>query len=189
VKYFYDTEFHEDGKTIDFISIGIVAEDGREFYAVSSDFDTRRVARNDWLMNNVMSTIDHDQFITYDYLGLPAVRDLYVTDKAVLPKERIAKEIMYFIGGDRSPQFWAWYSAYDHVCLAQLFGTMHDLPGLMPMYTNDLRTLVDLARLKPSNLPKQAEGLHNALADARQNRVRYDFLMEILENARPALPF
>jgi hypothetical protein len=44
VKYFYDCEFLEDGKTIDFISIGIVAEDGREFYAVSNEFDTRRVA-------------------------------------------------------------------------------------------------------------------------------------------------
>ena len=36
VKYFFDTEFYEDGKTIDLISIGIVAEDGREFYAVSN---------------------------------------------------------------------------------------------------------------------------------------------------------
>lgn len=33
MKYFLDTEFHEDGKTIDLISIGIVAEDGREYYA------------------------------------------------------------------------------------------------------------------------------------------------------------
>jgi hypothetical protein len=29
MKYFYGTEFIEDGKTIDLISIGIVAEDGR----------------------------------------------------------------------------------------------------------------------------------------------------------------
>ncbi len=30
MRYFLDTEFYEDGKTIDLISIGIVAEDGRE---------------------------------------------------------------------------------------------------------------------------------------------------------------
>ena len=32
MKYWLDTEFIEDGKTIDLLSIGIVAEDGREFY-------------------------------------------------------------------------------------------------------------------------------------------------------------
>lgn len=48
MKYFIDTEFIEDftrpwiGKTrhyIDLISIAIVAEDGREYYAISKDFD------------------------------------------------------------------------------------------------------------------------------------------------------
>ena len=39
MRYFYDTEFIEDGSTIELVSIGIVAEDGREFYAVSTEFD------------------------------------------------------------------------------------------------------------------------------------------------------
>lgn len=52
MKYFIDTEFIEGfhkplfGKRrhfIDLISIGIVAEDGRKFYAVSKDFDVKRV--------------------------------------------------------------------------------------------------------------------------------------------------
>ena len=38
-RYFYDCEFIEDGRTIELISIGVVAEDGREFYAVSTEFD------------------------------------------------------------------------------------------------------------------------------------------------------
>lgn len=50
MKYFYDTEFLEGtqksffGKskpTIDLISIGIVAEDGREYYAISKDFNLK----------------------------------------------------------------------------------------------------------------------------------------------------
>lgn len=181
MKYFYDTEFHEDGKTIDFISIGIVClETGEEYYGVSDEFDTRRVARNDWLMANVMSSIDHDQFITYDGDGFPAVRDIYVTDKAAKSKWQISRDIADFVGADRRPQFWAWYSAYDHVCLAQLFGKMIDLPDKIPMYTNDIRTLVDLASLQPNMLPRQPEGLHNALADARWNVERYNYLMEIL---------
>lgn len=180
MKYFYDTEFLEDGKTIDLISIGILAEDGREFYAVSSEFDTRRVAKHNWLMGNVMNSIDHEQFICYDGDGFPAVRDIFVTDEAALTRPQIARGITDFIGADRQAQFWAWYSAYDHVVLAQLFGLMIDLPNMVPMYTNDIRSLVDLARLQPSKLPRQPEGLHNALADAKWNKVRYDYLMGIL---------
>lgn len=37
MKYFLDTEFIEDGVTIDLISIGIVSDDGREFYACNRD--------------------------------------------------------------------------------------------------------------------------------------------------------
>ena len=57
MKYFIDTEFHEYTKkvlpwskginTIDLISIGIVAEDGREYYAISKDFDLK-AAWNSW---------------------------------------------------------------------------------------------------------------------------------------------
>jgi hypothetical protein len=38
-KYFFDTEFDEDGKTIELISIGIKCADGREYYAVSREFE------------------------------------------------------------------------------------------------------------------------------------------------------
>ena len=39
MQYFYDTEFIDNGRHIDLISIGIVAADGREFYSVSTEFD------------------------------------------------------------------------------------------------------------------------------------------------------
>lgn len=34
MRIYYDCEFLEDGNTIDLISMGMVAEDGRELYAV-----------------------------------------------------------------------------------------------------------------------------------------------------------
>lgn len=36
----YDTEFHEDGRTIDLISIGIVAADRIERHPTETDGDT-----------------------------------------------------------------------------------------------------------------------------------------------------
>ena len=41
-RYFYDCEFIEDGRVIDLVSIGVVDEYGREFYAVSTEFDATR---------------------------------------------------------------------------------------------------------------------------------------------------
>ena len=37
MKIFFDTEFIEDGKTIDLISIGMVREDGETYYASSPE--------------------------------------------------------------------------------------------------------------------------------------------------------
>ena len=59
MRYFYDTEFIEDGNTIELVSIGIVAEDGREYYAVSTDFDAARA--NPWA-------------VSYTHLTLPTKR-------------------------------------------------------------------------------------------------------------------
>lgn len=52
MRYFYDTEFIDNGRIIDLISIGVVAEDGREFYAVSTEFDPESAGR--WVRHNVL---------------------------------------------------------------------------------------------------------------------------------------
>lgn len=145
MKYFYDTEFHEDGKTIDLISIGIVAEDGREYYAVNRSADWLRIKRHSWLMDNVVQHLPNSG-----------------TWK---PKRQIAQEVKDFLLASTPPELWAWFCAYDHVVLAQLFGPMIDLPEGIPMYTHDLRALVDY--LPDDELPKQAGGVHDALEDAR----------------------
>jgi hypothetical protein len=175
VKYYYDTEFHERGgaSAIEAISIGIVAEDGRTYYAVYDDFDTRAVASNEWLMKNVMSTIDHDQFVVADFEGKPLVRDIYVTDKDSKPRTQIAAEIIAFVQGTE-PEWWNWYGAYDHVVLCQTFGTMMDLPHGFPMFSCDLKQLHRDKGYPP--MPRQPNGLHNALDDAKFNVVRYNYL-------------
>jgi hypothetical protein len=60
-RYWYDTEFVEDGRTIDLVSIGIVAEDGRELYAVSSEFDQGKLLANPWLVANVWPSLPKRQ--------------------------------------------------------------------------------------------------------------------------------
>lgn len=52
MRFFIDAEFIEDGRTIDLISIGIVREDGREFYAINDDCDWDKAS--DWVRENVL---------------------------------------------------------------------------------------------------------------------------------------
>jgi hypothetical protein len=68
-------------------------------------------------------------------------------------------------------ELWAWYAAYDHVALAQLWGAMPALPREIPRFTKDLRQLWD-DRGRP-RLP-EAEGRHDALIDARHNLARWN---------------
>lgn len=51
-RIWFDTEFIEDGRTIDLISIGMVRDDGCEFYMENSECDFSRVS--DWVKANVV---------------------------------------------------------------------------------------------------------------------------------------
>jgi hypothetical protein len=155
MKYFYDTEFHEDGTTIDLISIGIVAEDGRQYYAVNRDADWNRIGAHPWLVANV---VPH----------LPPMQEWK-------PKTQIRDEVAAFLLQDDGPELWAWFCSYDHVVLAQLFGTMLDLPEGIPMFTNDVRSLVDWTGM--DRLPRQTGPAHDALDDARHVKAMYEHII------------
>lgn len=170
MKIFYDTEFIEDGKTIDLISIGMVAEDGRELYAVSAEFSFSALQRNDWLMANVAPSLPIKPYAD----GGPW--DINHPDyPLVLPRKEIARRVAWFVRATPDVELWAWYGAYDHVALCQLFGRMIDLPDGVPMWTNDLRQ--ECKRLGNPRMPERAEGEHNALADARHNQVMSEVLI------------
>lgn len=159
-RFFYDCEFIEDGKSIDLISIGIVDESGREYYAVSSEFDMAKLHRNPFLVENV-----------WPYLPQTARGMLDLTHSSVRPRERIAAEVLEFLtSGDGKPELWARWGAYDHVSLMWLWGTMVGKPDALPYYTRDLQQEIDrLQELlgREIELPEQGRNLHNALDDAR----------------------
>ena len=155
MRFFYDTEFIEDGVTIDLVSIGVVDETGREFYAVSTEFDPDRAGL--WVRQNVL-----------DKLPPPA-------DPAWRSRKQIRDDLLDFLNAPGEDiELWAWFAAYDHVALAQLWGAMPALPREIPRYTKDLRQRwEDLKR--PRLTPPPADE-HSALADARHNLVRWKIM-------------
>jgi len=102
MRVFFDTEFIENGVTIDLISIGIVREDGAEYYAEAEECDL--LSSSEWVKQNV----------------IPHLRG------GKKPRRQIAQEIVKFVGP--SPEFWAYFADYDWVVLCQLYGTMMQLP-------------------------------------------------------------
>jgi len=172
VRVYYDTEFLEDGRTIDLISIGMVAEDGRELYLVNSEAPWRRIRKHDWLMANVVPHLPKPHGDWRNQAPKSWLVDFW--NPAVKPKARIADAVRQFLADTPAVELWADYGAYDHVVLAQLFGRMIDLPDGVPMWTNDLRQ--EVARLGNPPLPDQPVGEHNALADARHLKVRAEHL-------------
>lgn len=154
MRFFYDTEFVETGVIIDLVSIGVVAEDGREYYAVSTEFDPAPAIP--WVREHVLAK-----------LPPPA-------DPAYRSREQIRADLTALLGTE--PVLWAWYPAYDHVALCQLWGDMTALPRHLPRTTYDVRQLWDL--LGRPALPTQPTDRHDALADARHVKARFDAMYE-----------
>jgi hypothetical protein len=154
VRYFIDTEFNEDGHTIALISIGIVAEDGRELYAVNNE--VRREDCNQWVQDHVWPHLyrwtNHDGPLT-----VAGGRSL------------IRREIEAFIDDDPNPEFWGYFSDYDWVVFCWLWGAMIDLPASWPKFCLDLKQEAVRLGVKPKDLVAQEGATHNALDDARWN--------------------
>ncbi|GGM61500.1 3'-5' exoribonuclease [Longimycelium tulufanense] len=157
MRFFYDCEFIEDGRTIDLVSIGVVDEEGREFYAVSTEFDPERAGP--WVRQHVLPK-------------LPPPSDPMWRSRA-----RIRDELLEFLTpAGEDVELWAWFAAYDHVALAQLWGPMPMLPKAIPRFTRDLRQRWEDAG-RP-RLPPAPPAAHDALADARHNLARWKVIDE-----------
>lgn len=157
MKYYFDTEFSEVGSfggrvdTIELISIGIVDEYGRQYYAESSEFREDRC--NPWVREHVLPQ-----------LGPLAARK---------SRAQIRDEILAYVHRAtdprleaEAPEFWGYYADYDWVVLCQLYGRMTDLPRGWPMYCRDVQQLLDAHGLPRAWLPPDPSHEHHALADA-----------------------
>src|SRR5690242_13046005 len=124
MKIFYDCEFIEDGHTIQLLSIGMIREDGKSYYGVIADpFLVTQAARDSWLEKNVVSQLPYKRYgDTWDF---DAGHEDY---KSLKFRWVIREEVKKFIMDTSNPELWAYYGAYDHVVLCQLFGRMIELP-------------------------------------------------------------
>lgn len=164
-RFFYDWEFYENGRMIVPLSHGMCTDASDEtLYLVASlhggSAMMRAVERHPWLSRNVLPEVlranQAGEAIPIDDFG-PRILD-YVRRHAGPEATREDVEL------------WAYYGAYDHVCLAQRFGPMVALPQPIPMFTHDLQQEIDRLGTCRDELPSNLDA-HNALADAQWVRL------------------
>lgn len=160
LKWFLDTEFIDDGVTVDLISIGLACEDGREIYMVSNSYHTNKLLADPWLKANVLPHIAKERQVYHRH----DIRQK-VTYQLLTTKDR----------KDAKPEIWAYYASYDWIALCQLYGRMVDLPKSFPMYCRDLKQAMDERRFGREYLPVQDPATeHSAIEDARWLKSAYD---------------
>lgn len=187
MKLFIDFEFtglHQNTKPI---SLGIVAEDGREFYAEFTDFDLATL--DDWLTNNVIA---NTLYLQLDHKRTTMPQGHYVgTTREIL---------MYLVPWLRQfdyAELWGDCMAYDWVLFCELFGGALNLPRNIYYIPFDICTLFKMKGIDPDidRTGFAAEGSfsrdnrcivlgksissHNSLVDARVTKDCYCRLEEL----------
>jgi hypothetical protein len=158
MRYFLDTEFDDNGRTIELISIGIVGEDGREFYRISNEFDPE--ACNPWVKQNVLNQLTGPRHA----------------------RSEIRDGIKAFISGDSLPDFWGYFADYDWVVFCQLFGTMLSLPAGWPNMCMDVKQLaIHMGMPHINKIVPPPDDAHNALSDAKWTMEMYKKLVGFRE--------
>jgi hypothetical protein len=177
MRYYLDTEFDES--RVELISVGIVDQTGRRFYAINEDYDWDLAAP--WLLNNVQPRLrpDEDESCNSpDHLCSWAIFDqnlFYVEGSC----SEIADHLRSWANldqGDEGHEFWAYYGAWDWVLLRRLF--RHDAPMALPLLYLDLKQLALSVGVEGplSDLVAYVEPRHNALADAEWCRRAHEAL-------------
>ncbi|MFI7641919.1 hypothetical protein [Nonomuraea sp. NPDC049400] len=163
------------------ISIGVLDDAGRKFYAINRDVDLAVVAASPWLMANVVPHLPLWRTAT----GL-AWDSGHPDYRYVLPPVQIAENLAtYFsIGysGAGSIRAFGWYGARDLVRIHDLYGDdWQMMPPQVPRRITELRDLLDQAGV--DRPPSRAELLgaeateHHALADTEYHRALHRLAM------------
>jgi hypothetical protein len=176
MRYFIDTEFLDDGKTIDLISLGIVAEDGRALYTCNLDAELHRCVHDSWMRENVMAKLppysDKAWMPRQGNWQVPGIHEAVLS--FMLNTENMSAIDRCSTYDGAHIEIWGYYSSYDWVAFCQIFGRMIDLPPQFPKRCRDLKQLADDIGCV-EKLPKP-EGAHDALVDAKWNRDYFRFL-------------
>lgn len=177
MKVFFDTEFTGLHQETTLISIGLVSEDGKTFYAEFTDYDKNQL--DEWLQINVIAN-----------LVIHEDREIYqkVTDDEVIYKGDtgyIKSRLQEWLEQFEQVEMWSDCLAYDWMLFNQLYGHAFNIPKNVYYIPFDICTAFKLKGIDPDVSREDYSGAwkwdvenkHNALHDARVIKACYEELM------------
>ena len=176
---YFDTEFTGLHKNTTLISIGIIADDGKEFYGEFTDYDESQL--DDWIKKNVIANLPL-QNLGFDSYLPPFNKDkCFVRGKT----ETIVKELKEWLSQFDEVEIWSDCLAYDWVLFNNLFGHAFNIPNNIYYIPFDICTLFKVKGIDPdisreefiNNSIKGKK--HNSLYDAKVIRACYKKLINI----------
>lgn len=118
MKLFFDTEFTGLHKNTSLISLGIISEDNKCFYAILTDYDNTQV--NDWIEKNVINNLEISK----------EIKELYDIYEVSGTKDEIKEALIEWLDtlDDNYFELVSDVCHYDMTLFVDLFGTAFDLP-------------------------------------------------------------
>ena len=140
MKIFFDTEFTGLHKNTTLISIGLVDENDRTFYAEFTDYDKSQC--DNWIKEHVIDNLMSNHF---DIKGEPNTTSIF-GDKTLLKgnKQYIKNQLIEWLSEYDNVELVSDVCHYDMVLFIDLFGTAFDLPKHVNPACHDINQ--DIAR-------------------------------------------
>ena len=174
MKIFMDTEFTGLHQGTTLISIGLVSEDGKEFYAEFTDYDKSQI--DEWLQENVVNNLCITDEIGEQKINTFKGNTRYIKEK-----------LEFWLSELDSVEIWSDCLSYDWVLFNQIFGHAFNIPKNVYYIPFDICTMMKLKGIDPDIsreefIGNSVEGIkHNALYDAKVIKKCYNKLMEVIE--------
>lgn len=175
-KVFFDTEFTGLHKNTTLISIGLISECGKSFYAELTDYDKSQV--DEWLQKNVIENLTLSK---QDNIAEPNEWKLLGNMMAV--NQALTQWLSQF----EKVEMWSDCLSYDWVLFCEIWGHAFKVPKNVYYIPFDISTLFKIKNIDPdinrekfgcgefySEMPK-----HNALWDATVIKMCYEKLTDI----------
>lgn len=176
-KVFFDTEFTGLHQNTTLISIGLVSDCGKTFYAELTDYDKSQI--DSWLQENVIDKLS----INKDSIGkFGDVQNWIVRGDSEALKYYLSDWIKQF----EKVEMWSDCLSYDWVLFNQIFGHAFNIPKNVYYIPFDICTLFKLKGVDP-DISREKYGCgevysetpkHNALWDAQVIKMCYEKLIK-----------
>ena len=177
-KIFFDCEFTGLRQKTTLISIGLVSECGKKFYAELTDYDKSQV--DDWLQQNV---IDKLIFNNYPNSGI-ILSDKWHSVELKANTNSVKEQLEIWLSQFEQVEMWSDCLSYDWVLFCELWGHAFNIPKNVFYIPFDICTLFKDRGIDP-DINREEYGLavahsnlskHNALWDATVIKLCYDRL-------------